>query len=250
MRDAYKKARRACGLIRTMRLDPPRLQRNPTTLTMSITSMKPALFRTALLALCLCGGTANADPQTQAQPVARLKAFLARTKSLTAEFKQILLNEAGSPMRSSYGVFYLQRPGKFRWDYQKPFQQQIIALDGKVWFYDTELEQVTVKKLDDSVGSTPALLLSSDIVLEDNYSIADQGNEDGLQWLKLVPKNQDSSFRQLLIGLEKDSLASMELSDNFGQLTRIIFFNVKANPPIDPKLFEFHAPPGADVFSE
>lgn len=204
--------------------------------------------RIAILALCACAASANtlATPQ----PATLLKTFLAGTKSLTAEFQQVLLSETGRPAQTSYGLFYLQRPGKFRWDYQKPFQQQIISTGGKVWFYDTDLEQVTVKKLDESVGSTPALLLSGDIVLEDNYTIEQQGVEQGLQWLKLVPKNQDSSFKYLIIGMEKGILNSMELSDNFGQLTRIYFSNLKANPPIDPALFEFHAPKSADVFSE
>ena len=92
------------------------------------------------------------------QPIKKLQAFLKSSKSLTADFKQVLINEAGSPYQSSSGLFYLQRPGKFRWDYLKPFQQQIVSTSGKVWFYDADLEQVTVKTLDESVGSTPALL--------------------------------------------------------------------------------------------
>jgi len=88
----------------------------------------------------------NASGYAEDKPVKQLKAFLKNTKSLTADFKQVLINEAGNPTQTSYGVFYLQRPGKFRWDYLKPFQQQIVSTSGKVWFYDTDLEQVTVKK--------------------------------------------------------------------------------------------------------
>ncbi|MDO9107097.1 MAG: outer membrane lipoprotein chaperone LolA [Methylovulum sp.] len=199
----------------------------------------------ALLLVSVPAGVFAAD-----QPVAQLKAFLATSKSLTADFKQVAINEAGNPTQTSYGVFYLQRPGKFRWDYQKPFQQQIVSMAGKVWFYDTDLEQVTVKKLDESVGSTPALLLSGDVSLEDNYTMEQQGVEGDMQWVKLVPKNTESSFKYLLIGLEKGGLSGMELSDNFGQLTRIYFSNVKLNPVIKPSLFEFEAPKGADVFTE
>ncbi|MDD5273851.1 MAG: outer membrane lipoprotein chaperone LolA [Methylovulum sp.] len=206
-----------------------------------------SFFRTAIIAVCLTLPTAAL---AETKPVEHLKTFLAHTRSLTADFKQVLLNEAGNPSQTSYGVFYLQRPGKFRWDYQKPFQQQIISTGGKVWFYDTELEQVTVKKLDDSVGSTPALLLSGDIVLEDNYTMEQQGVEGDMEWIKLLPKNQDSSFKYLIIGLEKGSLSGMELSDNFGQLTRIYFSNIKHNPTINPTLFNFEAPKGVDVFSE
>lgn len=184
------------------------------------------------------------------KPVKQLKAFLESSKSLSADFKQVLINEAGNPVQTSYGVFYLQRPGKFRWDYQKPFQQQIVSNLGKVWFYDTDLEQVTIKKLDESLGSTPALLLSGDISLEDNFIMKDQGVDGDLQWVKLLPKSQESSFKYILIGLSKGSLGGMELSDNFGQLTRIYFSNVILNPPIKQTLFQFNAPKGVDVFSD
>ncbi|MDI1294070.1 MAG: outer membrane lipoprotein chaperone LolA [Methylobacter sp.] len=184
------------------------------------------------------------------KPVRQLKAFLKNTKSLTADFKQVLINEAGNPTQTSYGVFYLQRPGKFRWDYLKPFQQQIVSTTGKVWFYDTDLEQVTVKKLDESMGSTPALLLSGQVSLEDNYTMEQQGVDGDLMWVKLIPKNQESGFKYVLIGLDNDSLGGMELSDNFGQLTRIYFSNVVLNPPLKQTLFEFTAPKGVDVFSD
>lgn len=199
-----------------------------------------------LVFLCL------ASPLTHAaeSPIQQLKAFLAATKSLTADFKQVSLNESGTPTQTSYGEFFLQRPGKFRWNYQKPYLQQIIALSGKVWFYDQDLEQVTIKKLDESVGSTPALLLSGDISLEDNYTVDEQGNDDGITWLRLIPKNDQSSFKYLLIGLSNGELSGMELNDNFGQLTRIYFSNLKHNTPIKPDLFEFKTPAGADVFSE
>ena len=184
------------------------------------------------------------------QPIKKLQAFLKSSKSLTADFKQVLINEAGSPYQSSSGLFYLQRPGKFRWDYLKPFQQQIVSTSGKVWFYDADLEQVTVKTLDESVGSTPALLLSGEISLEDNFIMENQGAEGDLLWIRLLPKNKESSFKYIVIGLNKGVLGGMELSDNFGLLTRIYFSNVVLNPPIKPSVFEFKAPAGADVFSD
>ncbi len=179
-----------------------------------------------------------------------LQNFLNTTRALTADFKQITLNESGKTTQTSYGLFYLQRPGKFRWDYQKPFLQQIVSTSGKVWFYDTDLEQVTIKKLDESVGSTPALLLSGDVSLEANYLLEEQGVEGEVHWLKLQPKDKDSTFKYLLIGLAHGELTGMELSDNFGSLTRIYFSNLKHNINIDPQLFEFKTPKGADVFSE
>ena len=181
-------------------------------------------------------------------PIEQLKAFLKSTSSLTAEFKQITLDENGNPAQTSYGEFFLSRPGKFRWSYKKPFVQEIVSSDDKIWFYDADFEQVTVKKLDDSLGSTPALLLSGDIDLEDNFSLQQQGIDQDLQWIKLSPKNEDSGFNYILIGLDDGILGGMELSDNFGQLTRIYFSDMKTNIQLDDALFKFIAPEGVDIF--
>jgi outer membrane lipoprotein carrier protein len=206
------------------------------------------LIELTLLALCL--SLAGTPVFAKVEPVIQLKAFLKMAKSITADFKQVAINEAGNPTQTSYGVFYLQRPGKFRWNYDKPFKQEIVSNSGKVWFYDTDLAQVTTKKIDESLGSTPALLLTGQVSLDENYTMESQGVEDGIQWIKLVPKSQDSSFKYVLVGLSKDSLAGMELSDNFGQLTRIYFTNVVVNAPLKSTLFDFKAPKGVDVFSD
>lgn len=207
--------------------------------------MKNYKFITICLLVLLNGAVMAKD-----EPVMQLQVFLKVAKSLSADFKQVSINEAGNPTQTSTGVFYLQRPGKFRWDYQKPFQQQIVSNSGKVWFYDTDLEQVTVKKVDESLGSTPALLLSGQVSLEDNYIIENQGKDGDMQWVKLLPKSKDSSFKYVLIGLSKGTLAGMELNDNFGQLTRIYFTHVIVNAPLKQTLFEFKPPKGADVFSD
>ncbi len=187
---------------------------------------KVNVFRLICVALFLFSSAGySAD-----EPVKKLQAFLKSSKSLTADFKQVLINEAGDPYQTSYGVFYLQRPGKFRWDYLKPFQQQIVSKSGKVWFYDTDLEQVTIKKLDESVGSTPALLLSGDISLEDNFTMESQGVDGDMQWIKLLPKNQESSFKYILIGLNRGSLGGMELSDNFGHANTYLFLKCSTEP--------------------
>ncbi len=188
--------------------------------------------------------TANAAQK----PIEQLKSFLASTTTLTADFKQVVLNEQGYPEQTSEGEFYLSRPGKFRWSYKKPYIQEIISSNGKVWFYDADLEQVTIKKLDDSLGSTPALLLSGEIALEENFTLEQQGVDEGLLWIKLLPKNEDGSFKYILLGLDNGILGGMELSDNFGQLTRIYFTNVKINSALEKSLFEFTAPEGVDVF--
>lgn len=186
----------------------------------------------------------------ESDPVEQLKSLLKTTQSLTATFQQTSYDESGNPGKSSYGEFYLQRPGQFRWDYQKPFVQQIVSNSGKVWFYDADLEQVTVKKMDHSLGSTPALLLSGDVELEQNYELKNQGRDVDLSWVKLIPKDQHSNYKYILIGIENSQLSGMELSDNFGQLTRIYFTEVKTGVAIEPAVFEFVAPDGVDVFED
>lgn len=201
------------------------------------------LFNSLILLLAI-----SPFAQADETPIHRLKTFLAGNAALSADFRQVSFDKAGRASQSSTGQFYLSRPGKFRWNYQKPYIQEIVSNNGKVWFYDADLEQVTVKQLDDSLGSTPALLLTGQVDIEEKFILQDQGQDEGMNWIKLSPKNEESGFKYILIGLEGNQLGGMELSDNFGQLTRIYFSNIKLNPKLEDALFNFKAPKGADVF--
>lgn len=201
----------------------------------------------ALFSLLLVSVTVQSAEITPAQ---RLKAFLAKASTLQADFTQVQVDEKGNLGKRSTGVFYLQRPGKFRWNYQKPFNQEIVSGAGKVWFYDKDLEQVTARKLDQAIGSTPALLLTGEVPIEKNFTIQNQSDEEGIAILKLIPKSEESGFKYVQIGLENDTLIGMELSDNFGQLTRIYFNNLKTGGRLDPALFTFKPPAGVDVFED
>ena len=196
-----------------------------------------------LAALLLCQ-----PAQADATPIEQLKAFLHASASFAADFQQVSLDKTGHPAQSSTGKFYLSRPGKFRWNYQKPFVQEIVSNGGEVWFYDADLEQVTVKKLDDSLGSTPALLLTGQVNIDEKFKLEEQGKDNGMNWIRLAPKDEENGFKYILIGLNGGQLAGMELSDNFGQLTRVYFSNIQINPKLSESLFNFVAPKGADVF--
>lgn len=198
-----------------------------------------------VLAALLAAGLAHA-----AKPEDALDRFLQETRSMTATFVQVSIDESGRPGKRSIGKFFLARPGKFRWNYETPYKQEIVANGKKVWFYDEDLEQVTVKQLGAAIGSTPALLLTGQVGLEQNFTREDLGSRDGIEWVRLVPKDEDNSFRYISIGMKDNHLEGMELSDNFGQLTRISFAGVQRNTPIDPAVFEFEAPPGVDVFED
>jgi len=204
------------------------------------------LNKIALLILLAASCTLSAA----VTPEQRLKSFLAKASTLQADFTQVQVDEKGNLGKRSNGVFYLQRPGKFRWNYLKPYNQEIVSSVGKVWFYDKDLEQVTAKKLNAAIGSTPALLLTVEVLLDKNFTIENQSDEEGIAILKLLPKNEESGFKYVQIGLENDVLVGMELSDNFGQLTRIYFNNLKTGVRIDPALFTFKPPAGVDVFEE
>jgi len=196
------------------------------------------------ITLVLCAFIAQADSTA----TEKLDRFISKAKNFQAEFTQTSLDEAGNKMQSSHGDFYLQQPGKFRWNYNTPYAQQIVSKEGKVWFYDADLEQLIIKKIDQSIGDTPALLLSGTVDLNEKYSIEIERQDADVQWVKLTPRSTESSFKYILVGLKGDMLYGMELSDNFGQLTRIIFSNMTFPDTLAPEIFEFVAPEGTDVF--
>ena len=198
----------------------------------------------------LLAGMLISPAYAEDMPVTRLHNFLNRASSLQADFRQEVITEKGESGKQSSGVFLLQRPGKFRWDYTKPYQQEIVSNGGKVWFYDVDLAQVTARKLDKAIGSTPALLLTGEVALEKNFTIQSQDKDEGLYWIKLIPKEEESGFNYVLIGLDGDNLAGMELSDNFGQLTRIYFSNLKLGVKLDAAKFDFKPPAGVDVLDD
>ncbi|MGI9213207.1 MAG: outer membrane lipoprotein chaperone LolA [Methylococcaceae bacterium] len=206
------------------------------------------LHYAGIMLLSLLSTWAWAAPTTPAQ---RLNTFLHRAETLEAEFTQTQIGENGQTTgKNATGVFYLMRPGKFRWDYRKPYRQEIVSSGSKVWFYDVDLEQVTAKRINQAIGSTPALLLSGEIELDKNFTMEQQGESEGLYWIRLIPRSEESGFRYVTIGLDGETLAGMELSDQFGQLTRIYFSHVTTGKRLAPELFEFKPPAGVDVFED
>ncbi len=187
----------------------------------------------------------NADTGKQ-----RLHDFFSEVSSIRADFKQQVLGNDKQTLQETSGQMMLLRPGRFRWDYNKPYEQQIISNGKKVWLYDIDLEQVTVKTVDSVLGSTPALLLSSDTPIEQNFTVNELGEEQNLQWVELIPFQKDSGFERIVLAFDETNLVSMELHDSFGQLTRLLFSNIERNPVIDPAIFDFIPPKNIDVIGE
>ena len=175
-----------------------------------------------------------------------LEAFFADLHTLRADFEQ--WSSAPGAQRAR-GRLYISRPGKFRWDYLEPYHQQIVSDGRRLWIYDEDLEQVTLRPLSASLGNTPALLLSERRPLAESFRIRDRGREDGLHWLELRPLDvEQASFQWIRLGLAGGSLRQMILRDKLDQTTRLRFSRLEKNPPLDAGLFEFQIPEGVDVF--
>ena len=142
------------------------------------------------------------------------------------------------------------RPGKFRWTYVKPYAQLIVGDGSKVWIYDEDLKQVTVKKLDQALGSTPAALLAGNNEAMRAFNLSDQGAKGGLEWLEALPRDKEGNFERIRMGFGSSGLEVMELLDSFGQTTVLKFTSLQRNPRLDPGLFRFSPPKGADVIGD
>jgi len=181
----------------------------------------------------------------------KLKTFVSSTHSAQANFTQELLDKNGKRIQFVSGMMQFERPGKFRWEYQKPYEQIIVGDGKKFWLYDVDLNQVTVKKLDAALGSSPAALLSGSNEIERGFNLTDIGMKDDLDWLQAVPRSAETSFSKILMAFNaKSELVVMELHDSFGHRTILRFSELKNNPNLSSQQFKFVPPQGADVLGE
>ncbi len=186
----------------------------------------------------------------QAGNVEALKTFLNSTPRLKGEFNQTVYDKNGHIVQQSSGWFAISRPGKFRWVVQQPFDQLIVGDGERVWLFDPDLNQVTVRKMGNALGSSPAALLAGEGTLEQQFVLRDSGEKDGLSWVAASPKSQDAGFSKVQLGLEKGKVVAMRLFDNFGQTTYLTFGKTTMPAKQDSKLFSFTPPAGADVVGE
>ena len=200
----------------------------------------PAAASAALLAPA--AGTPAAG-----SPAALVEHYLEGLSSWSADFQQTISDSDDKLMRAAAGHLYLQRPGKFRWDYSEPSEQLVLADGKKLWFYDKDLAQANVREMDATLASTPAVLLSGNGSVATQFDISALPPADGLQWFQLRPKHQDSDFQQIKIGFADGELAQMWLADKLGQVTRLSFSNAKRNQKFAADLFTFTPPTGVDV---
>jgi outer membrane lipoprotein carrier protein len=182
-----------------------------------------------------------------ANPTADVEKYMSGLATWSADFTQTIDDGHGNVMRSAAGRLYLQKPGKFRWDYSQPSEQLILADGKQIWFYDKDLQQANVRAMDASLSSTPAVLLSGSGSLGDQFDVTALPASGGLEWYQLIPKHPDTDFQLVRIGFKKGELASMFLADKLNQVTQLTFTNPKRNAKFAPDLFSFVPPPGVDV---
>ena len=183
-----------------------------------------------------------------------LRDFVKGTRTGKVTFTQTIVQRGGKVSNPASGTFQFARPGKFRWVYDKPYEQWIVGDGDKLWIFDKDLNQVTVRKLGSSLGQSPAAILAGSDDLEKNFTLKEAGVQDGIEWLEAVPKAKDTSFELVRIGFKGEganrSLAAMELRDTFGQTSVLKFGPVERNAAVSPETFQFTPPKGADVIGD
>ncbi len=183
----------------------------------------------------------------------QFKTFVANTKAARGDFVQRMVKEEGGKLRTSNeasGSFVFARPGKFIWTYKKPYEQLLQADGEKLYIHDKDLNQVTVRKLGDAIGSSPAAILFGSNDLEKNFSLSEGGTREGIEWLQAIPKAKDTQFEKIGIGLKDGVPVAMELRESFGQVSVLTFTKFEKNPSLSGTQFRFVVPKGADVLQQ
>jgi outer membrane lipoprotein carrier protein len=181
---------------------------------------------------------------------ARLRAYLNDVQGLEGNFRQQVIDSRGQVMEDASGSVVMQKPGRFRWNYRQPFERVIVADGTKVWLYEADLEQVTIRRLTAGIGDTPAALLTGKESVLDRFTVQRSWTDKGLALVRLVPRAADSDFAGVTLGFSRRDLRLLVLDDRLGQQTRIDLSDTRVNPRLDPGVFRFDAPPGADVIDD
>ncbi len=183
--------------------------------------------------------------------LACVEAYLGSLKTLTADFVQVVQDKSGQVTDRATGTLTLSRPDRFRWDYTQPYVQTIVADGQKLWLYDPDLQQVTVRSLEQGLGATPAMLLSGAGKVGDAFKAGPIESRQGLKWCRLVPAQQGSDFERVSLAFDaRAELTAMELVDKLGQTTTIEFRQLRRGAKVSDSQFRFVPPPGADVIGE
>lgn len=203
---------------------------------------------TALLSLIFVIGACSSSVMAAPESQQVLLKFFSEVKSLKADFSQAVFDDNQVQLQATRGTMALKRPGRFRWDYAKPYEQHIIGDSKNIYIYDVDLEQVTVKHQEQALGDTPAQLLSTSRPVDASFNISEMGEQNGLLWFELRPKkSEETGFERIRLGFDRQDLKRMELEDGLGHTTQLDFDQIQRNPKVDDSLFHFDPPAGVDV---
>ena len=194
------------------------------------------------------GGNGREPPVASAY--SEFQTFLKSTRSARGSFIQQVVNTAGRVIETTEGSFVFRRPGRFRWEVRKPYEQLLVADGEQLYFYDRDLNQVTVRKLGDALAATPAAILFGKEPLDGDFRFIEAGTREGLLWLEAIPLQRESGIERIVIGLKAGLPEALEVSDALGRTSRFSFRALERNPAIDETLFTFRAPAGADVIRQ
>jgi outer membrane lipoprotein carrier protein len=209
---------------------------------------KMNVMRLMILTLCLLMATTSFAVNSTTAKVTNL---LNQIRTLKGDFNQTIYDNHGKQLQESSGSMALERPGKFRWQVYKPLPQLIIANDNKLWIYDPDLKQVTVRSLQNAATETPALLLSQvDPVLEKDFMVKEMPVKNSIQWYQLTAKRKDSMFSVIELGFNNNMISAMVLQDQLGHSIHISFRHLVSNQNISASTFIFKTPAGVDTIYE
>ena len=192
----------------------------------------------------------GAPGKPDASGEARLRQFLDSVQVLEGNFRQRVTDSRQEVLEDASGTVVMQRPGRFRWHYRQPFERVIVSDGEKLWLYEADLDQVTVRRLSEGLGDTPAALLTGRESVLEQFRVARSWRDDGLDFVSLVPLSADASFAGVTLGFAGSELRRLLLDDRLGQQTRIDFSGLKTNPVVPPGTFRFEPPAGADVIDD
>ena len=187
-----------------------------------------------------------------AEGISDLNAFVNNVSSMSSEFSQIVLDKKGSKLQDVEGVMLFKRPNKFRWDYLKPYQNQIISDGDRLYMYDQDLRQVSINSIAKVGGSTPLLIIAGKNIekyftLKNIESQAGDESSQNIKWVEAIPKEEGAGFSKVMLGLTENKLSVMKIVDAFEHITTISFKNAKYNVSLSDNDFLFKLPNGVDV---
>jgi len=211
--------------------------------------MQSTMRKFFLFVLCFWQINAYAIDET---PILMLNQLLGQTNTMRADFTQVITDKTNKPLQKAVGKMALQRPGKLRWEVLKPIAQLVVANDQRLWIYDPDLEQVTIRLISKEMGETPALLLSNtEDTLAKNFIVREGKDiKTGMLWFVLTPKSKNSMLASIKLGFNENKIQAMFLEDHLGHTTLIEFNHVTVNQVLSSSLFKFKLPSNVDVIDE